>query len=90
MEKKDLLALMSALIYGQSKTLTAPECVGVAKQLWEAVEEKTEVTPKDDPRVTRTRLYRYRSPIEPFHDFMACMDNPVICHDCGAHKGNHE
>ncbi len=39
MTEKQLLALMTALIYGQSKTLTGPECFKVAADIWQVVNE---------------------------------------------------
>jgi predicted RNA-binding Zn-ribbon protein involved in translation (DUF1610 family) len=33
-DKKSLLALMAATIYGQSKTLRVPECVSIAEEIW--------------------------------------------------------
>ena len=38
MEKKQILALMSAVIYGQSKTLRVPECVKIAEEFFDEAE----------------------------------------------------
>ncbi len=91
MTEKQLLALMTALIYGQSKTLTAAECFNVALQIWEVVDdwmgEEDAPTPAIEPKWERGPHGEYigRNPgFVGFHVYEAGNDGNPACLRCGA------